>query len=429
MKNKDTFCVIPFKRIYTTNNGFWQHCCFGPVLMEDQDGEYFSMTKHSLDEVWNSNYMKELRVDLINGVKNKKCDYCWERESKGAYSHRLKSNNNIKFDDQDLVEVLNNHGQYNQMPTGINIKLGNLCNLKCIMCNPVGSSMHETELSEWKTINVQLPSWINTIDKFQPEKPELKDFKGLSSENIDFNVVVKNIEPMLAYCEEITLLGGEPFVHPMTEEILKLCIEKDIAKNITIEIITNLSIFNQHHSELFSKFKQSIIVVSYDHVDEDKFKYIRFPAPYEKFKRNFQVLMDTPVVKKISTTFSIFNIFDFEEIFDEFEIIRSQLNEQLFININLVSTPEYFDIKYLEHEQKEELSNRITAYLDKNKNYKIFQENTPLFEYLKTIREFSLVDQNNFSTVVKERTRVLDLYDVTRKTDYRKLFPFIKEYH
>jgi sulfatase maturation enzyme AslB (radical SAM superfamily) len=297
------------------------------------------------------------------------------------------------------------------------------------MCNPVGSSMHETELKDWKTINVQLPSWINTIDKFQPEKPELKDFKGLSSENINFDVVIKHIEPMLPYCEEITLLGGEPFVHPMTEKILKLCIDKDIAKNITIEIITNLSIFNQHHSELFSKFKQSVIVVSYDHVDEDKFKYIRFPAPYEKFKRNFQVLMDTSVVKKISTTFSIFNIFDFEEIFDEFELVRSQLDEQLFININLVSTPEYFDIKYLEAEQKEQLSKRITEYLNNNKDYKIFQENIPLFEYLKTIREFSLVDNYKFNEVVKERTRVLDLYDVTRKTDYRKLFPFIKEYH
>lgn len=430
MKNKDTFCVIPFTRIYTTNNGFWQHCCFGPVLMKNKEDEYFSMQQHSLDKVWNSEYMKELRSDLINGVKNSKCDYCWEREKQGAYSHRLKSNNDIRFNESLIPAVIADHGFLKEMPEGINIKLGNLCNLKCIMCNPVGSSMHEDEMKDWKTIKVQLPSWIDTIDKFEPENLKLKDFKGLGSENINFDQVIKNIEPMLPYCKEITLLGGEPFVHPMTEKILQLCIDKEIAKNITIEIITNLSILNKKHIDFFSKFKKAIIVVSYDHVNTEKFKYIRFPAPYEKFHNNFKILLESnAVTKKISTTFSIFNIFDFEEIFNEFEVVSNQLNRPLQININLVSTPEYFDIKYLEIDQKLELASRIETFLEKYKDYKIFKENHSLYQYLKTIKEFSVVDENKFKQVVTERTRVLELYDVTRKTDYRTLFPFIKEYY
>lgn len=35
---------------------------------------------------------------------------------------------------------------------------------------------------------------------------------------------------------------------------------------------------------------------------------------------------------------------------------------------------------------------------------------------------------NDVDTVVKERTRVLELYDRTRNTNYKQLYPFIKEY-
>jgi organic radical activating enzyme len=427
MKNKNTFCVIPFTRAYTTNNGLWQHCCFGPPRMENGNGQYFSIKDHSIVEVWNSQYMKNLRLDLINGVKNTNCEYCWNREDNGAHSHRIKSNNIIYIDKDIIDSAINNDGNLDTMPEGINIKLGNLCNLKCITCNPLGSSMHKDEVATWKTINVQLPNWIADIDKHELEADRLSEI-DLRKLNVD--IMLTNIRPMLRHCREITVLGGEPFVHPMTEKILKLCVTENIANNISIEIITNLTILNQHHIEYFSKFKESKIVVSYDHIDADKFKYIRFPAPYRKFKKNFDKLMTLAnITKKISTTFSIFNIFDFREIFDEFELVRNSINETLYININLVSEPNYFDIKYLENYQKKQIITSMNQYLEKNKNYRIFVENKSFYNYLTTIKEFLNMPVDDFNNVVLERTRVLNLYDITRGTKYKELFPFIKEYN
>ena len=64
----------------------------------------------------------------------------------------------------------------------------------------------------------------------------------------------------------------------------------------------------------------------------------------------------------------------------------------------------------------------------KNKNYKIFKDSPDLFNILDTFENLLNNTVDDFEMVVKERSRVLQLYDDTRGTDYRSMFPYIKEY-
>ena len=82
----------------------------------------------------------------------------------------------------------------------------------------------------------------------------------------------------------------------------------------------------------------------------------------------------------------------------------------------------------MEPEQKHEVADYIEAYIEKNKNEKMFLENPPFFEMFKSIRNMLFKENFDFEEVTKERTRVLKLYDDTRKTDYKSLFPYIKDY-
>jgi MoaA/NifB/PqqE/SkfB family radical SAM enzyme len=429
MKNKNTFCAIPFTHISSMNNGFWRHCCVGEYHIPKETGGHYTMKDDSIVSVWNSEYMKQLRLDLINGVQNKNCDHCWKRENVGAFSHRQKSNNGVTVDDQTVQEVIDNNGHLDALPDSISVKIGNLCNLKCIMCSPLASSQHEKEVGEWKAVNIQLPKLMQDMEDYDSSNKEMKNFKGISSDDVNINDVIKNIEPMLENCKLLQLVGGEPLVNPITSEILELCVNKGYSENITIQLITNLSTIYKKHFQHLSKFKDANITISFDHIENEKFNYIRFPADYETFRNNFDtIIKDNSINGKISTTFSIFNILDIEKIFDEFEKIRSGLDNKLVININLVTQPNYFDIKYLEDNQKESILNSLDSYLENNKDYVIFKENAPTYHYLKTLRGFCSTRPDDFNEVVIERTRVLELYDRTRGTNYRKLFPFIKTY-
>lgn len=426
-KNESTFCSIPFTSITTSPNNHWRQCCVSPPLIE-HNGKYFSIFEYSIEDMWNHEFYKNLRMDLITGVKNPACNKCWKNEDVGAFSYRKKTNNNNNLVSDELLEqVYNNDGHLDLYPKYIVLKIGNLCNLKCIMCNQVSSDKIEKEIVVWKSKKEELPQWLNYIDQYDvPE--EIRDVRSLSVKSTPEKVIAQ-LEPALSQCYELELVGGEAFVNPFTNDLLEYCIATGIAKNISIQTISNLSLINKKQVNLMKQFKSVELTASFDHIDEERFYFIRYPASYNDFRKNFNNLINDDVIDiKISTTFSIFNIFDIDRIFDEFESIRQSMSKPLTINFNLVSDPNYFDIKYLEESQKKELADKILSYLEKNKNYKIFSENPSTLGYIETISNYIKETPTNFDAVVKERTRVLELYDRTRDTDYKKLYPFIKEY-
>jgi hypothetical protein len=426
-KNESTFCTIPFTSITTSPNNHWRQCCDSPPLIE-HEGKYFSIFEYNIEDMWNHEFYKNLRMDLIGGIKNPACSKCWKNEKAGAFSFRKKSNNdNNSIDENILEQVYKNNGHLDLHPKYIVLKIGNLCNLKCIMCNQISSDKIEKEIVLWKSKKEQLPQWLNYIDEYDVPD-EIRDVRSLSVKSTPEKVIAQ-LEPALSQCYELELVGGEAFVNPFTNELLEYCINKGIAKNISIQTISNLSLINKKQVNLMKQFKSVDLTASFDHIDEEKFYFIRHPASYNEFRKNFDSLrVDDTIKLKISATFSIFNIFDIGKIFDEFESIRQSTNKPLTINFNLVSEPNYFDIKYLEKSQKIQLSNKISSYIEKNKNYKIFYENPSTLGYVETIPNYIKETPGDFSSVVKERTRVLELYDKTRNTNYKKLYPFIEEY-
>lgn len=426
-KSDSTFCVIPFTSITTSPNNHWRQCCDSPPLIE-YDGQYFSIFEYNIEDMWNHEFYKTLRMDLINGVKNPACNKCWKNEEAGAFSYRKKANtNNNLIDENTLTKVYEDNGHLDLHPKYIVLKIGNLCNLKCIMCNQVSSDKIEKEIVFWKSKKEQLPQWLNYIDQYDVSD-EIKDVRSLSVKSTPEKVIAQ-LEPALSQCYELELVGGEAFVNPFTNNLLEYCIQTGISKNISIKTISNLSLINKTQLSLMKQFKSVILTASFDHIDEDRFYFIRHPGSYTDFRKNFDSLIHSDTINlKISTTYSIFNIFDIDRIFDEFESIRQTMNKPLIINFNLVSDPNYFDIKYLEEFQKQQLTDKIFAYIQKSKHYKIFAENPSTLRYIETIPNYIKETPIDFKSVVKERSRVLELYDRTRDTDYKKLYPFIKEY-
>ena len=426
IENENTFCVIPFTNITTSPNNHWRQCCDSPPLIE-HEGKYFSIFEYSIAEMWNHEFYKKLRMDLITGVKNPACNKCWKREEVGAFSYRQKSNQYNLVTSEEITEIYNNNGYSSTYPKYIVLKIGNLCNLKCIMCNQVSSDKIEKEVVSWKAKKEKVPQWLDYIDTYNVPD-EIKDVRSLSVKSTPEKVIAQ-LEPALSQCYELELVGGEAFVNPFTNELLQYCIDKGIAKNISIQTISNLSLINKKQISLMKQFKSIELTVSFDHIDEEHFYFIRYPASYKSFRKNFDSIIDNDSINlKISTTYSIFNIFDIDKIFDEFEAIRQTMSVPLIVNFNFVYDPNYFDIRYLESYQKEELIKKVNDYVEKNKNYKVFLENPSTLGYIKTIPNFIKETPSDFDKVVKERTRVLELYDRTRGTDYKKLYPFIKEY-
>jgi len=85
-------------------------------------------------------------------------------------------------------------------------------------------------------------------------------------------------------------------------------------------------------------------------------------------------------------------------------------------------------LRYLEREQKQEITERINSFISKHENYKIFTDNPEFTESVISVPGYMGGESIDHEAVCKERTRVLNIYDQLRGTDYKTLFPYIKNY-
>ena len=67
-KDNDTMCILPWIHMHPWPNGKTMLCCDSP--WEHNIGD---LRENSLQEVWNSERMKQIRLNMLKGKKSKEC--------------------------------------------------------------------------------------------------------------------------------------------------------------------------------------------------------------------------------------------------------------------------------------------------------------------------------------------------------------------
>ena len=415
LNDMNKFCYLPFVSVCTERNGAIQACHQSHIYSDK------NVYKDTIEEGWNSEYFRNLRKDLLNGVENPNCEVCWKTEAHGLDSKRMSTLRMMehKMDDTFravLSDCNKNNGYLVLPPEQLDIKINNTCNLKCIMCNSYQSSQHETEVKQMREQDIEPPKVITLFeslyaDKVHPGKGNLPN----------------NIKGVLSTVERLLIDGGEPIISPDTRQLLDYCLDQG-RTDIMISFITNIMNIPNGILEKLNKFSKVHLFISWDHLDADKFKFIRYPADYNIFLKNFDSVCEYKNIQLgISVAFSIFNIYEMPQILDHFEMLTQQGKLTKEVIFKLVLWPDYQSIAYLEPNQKLELVTMIAEYLIKNKNYAILQNNDT-YTAIKNAIHLLTEPAPNFIETVKERTRSLEIYDKMRGTDYKTMFPYIRIY-
>ena len=69
-----TSCILPYIHLYAEPNGEVKPCCIAGGFKEK-----LSLRDSSVDEVFNSPQMKELRKTMEEGERHPACNVCYER--------------------------------------------------------------------------------------------------------------------------------------------------------------------------------------------------------------------------------------------------------------------------------------------------------------------------------------------------------------
>lgn len=167
---RDTFCIYAWNNILIRQTGEFGICCRALDGFSD-DGQIYSIYTHSLEESWNSAYMRKVREKMLDGERIRTCNTCYMHESTTGTSMRKAGNSawlerttTKNFDTEVSALRLQALGReyYCDHPEKYQLFFGNQCNYKCRMCSPVASSRvaRDQVHRSW----AEVPNLINSIN-------------------------------------------------------------------------------------------------------------------------------------------------------------------------------------------------------------------------------------------------------------------------
>ena len=311
--NKNIFCVAPFVNLSTTNNGKVRLCCQSKTL------DKLHVNKHSLDEIWQGEAYTRIRNQFLNNEWPDECVICKNNEDKNIQSRR-------DFENKKWTQIEKKPypTQAVDFPWAVDLRLGNLCNLKCIMCTPDNSN-----------------TWYDEYENFE----HLQFFKKDENVRWPFHTsFLDNYETWVSKVRVLYFSGGEPLLIKKHRQIIEFLIEQDLAKNIILWYDTNGTYIDQEWIDMWSHFEEVNLSLSIDGGKEIN-EYIRHPINHDDLLTNYKLLANRPsnINVKLQIAVGALNIFELDNI----QQYSKQFNFSISFNISIVFWPNFMTLEAL----------------------------------------------------------------------------------
>ena len=286
----------PFTGLATREDGAIKVCCRSQPIGFIQ--------KNTLEEVWNGGAMRRIRKDVLKGKRPPECMPCFQLEDQGVESLRQR---HIKGDIPEArinlyPDALNDLGVDYKMPftfPTMEIKLNNLCNLKCRMCNPLDS----TTWQDWDKV---VPFYKKENNYLVPTVEKLVKKPGQYIGPFDDTDNWWNsFEKLIPHFKRVEFAGGEPLMDPQHYKILDML--KPYGKNIEIKYATNgttlgISKGRTIH-DYWPHFRSIAVNVSIDGI-HDVYNYIRSNSDFNQVESNIKEIKKITNVSRVVGAFT-----------------------------------------------------------------------------------------------------------------------------
>jgi len=392
----------PFTGLATREDGAVKICCRSQPVGWIQE--------QSLEDVWNSDKMKEVRRQVLSGERPDVCIPCFDLEDQGVESLRQRhirgvipeARINLYPNALDNLEV--DYSMPFEFPT-MEIKINNLCNLKCRMCNPLDS----TSWTDWKEVEQFYEKENNYL------VPTVKKLTSRPGQYIgpfdDTAHWWRDFEKLLPHFRRVEFAGGEPLMDPNHYKILDML--KPYADNIEIKYATNgtkLGISKGRTVfDYWPYFKSVAVNVSIDGI-HDVYEYIRGNGEFALVEENVKKIKEIPTVSRVVGAFTVQsnNILQIDRVIEYF------LEEMgIIFYSHRVNYPRALSAQVLPNELKQQVIEKLEAMKHTVEDYEMVKNNSVIREV--TLQQIQ--DNINFLQAEDLSEHWQDCVEFNRKLD------------
>jgi organic radical activating enzyme len=307
----------------------------------DNAGDKFNLATAEFGAVQNSHYMRRLRQEFIDQKQPATCRKCFREERSGRTSKRMHTLDRLKhmIPPQDWT--------IDAKPLQfLDLKLGNICNLKCRICGSWSSSTFATE---------ELANLGPDDDKKSNHHYRMLKQGAWPRENQQFWNEITTVTDQIQYIE---FTGGEPFMIQEHFDMLQGLVDRGVAGNIEIHYNTNGTQWPEQAEAIWRHFKIVEIAFSIDDVGA-RFEYQRSNAVWTEVVANIAKFRELRgrnknIQLQICCTINVFNVYYLEEVANW--IVQQGMD---FIYWNMMHDAFYFSISSLPEQAKQAITEQL----------------------------------------------------------------------
>jgi organic radical activating enzyme len=371
----------------------------------------------------NTNYKKQQRKLMLEGVRPSECSYCWDIEDLGnSYSDRF-----IKSNDQwawsELERVAQMPWDQNINPRYLEVMVDTTCNFSCAYCMADISTSVAAEMEKYGPYPISKPyhRWSNYKNSKNNRKPYVEAFE-------------KWLPTLLSDLKVFRITGGEPLLSPVFWNILKTLEDK---KNPELVFAVNSHL--KHDSARIEKLCNPIVELLkdkkiksfelYTSLDTygEQAEYIRHGLDYSIVLRNIEkvleTLPDTQVV--VMCTFNILSISSFDKFLLDISKLKKKY-KNLLLDISYLRNPDYLRADMATPQLIERLDSflKLMSSLENPFTAHEISKLENLIDWVKAPQ-----DEKTLNTRRNDFYRFVHEYDRRKKKNFLSIFPDYRDFY
>ena len=414
LKKSKVFCMAPWTHMHFMPNKDVNPCCLSPI--HETIG---NMNNQDIPQIWNSDRMKQLRKDMLEGNERPDfCYRCYEKENDGFTSLRTHMNDSYLENHYGIVEQTTEDGRVD--PLNLihwDFRFSNVCNQKCRTCGIEFST-------QWHADFIKL--W--DLDKNHPSTPP--KVKRIWIDELEFE---KDFDTFFDKVEYIHFAGGEPLITDEHYKVLDRLIEAG-RSDVRLRYSTNFNALKYKKYDILEMWKHFDHIELMASIDDmgDRYNYIRKGGNWDKVVANFSKFKDSGLFERpnmhwgLHPTISFWNIYYMPDFHREciklgmIDVNKKHDHWFTTFHLNNLIQPKYYNCQILLPHLKKQVTDKLLAYADElEKVYKI-----PSDPFRNLVTYMNQEDKTNQIPKMQNMTHRLDKI---RAEETPKIFPFIKE--
>jgi organic radical activating enzyme len=385
----------------------------------------------------NTQFKKEIRKMMLEGVKPAECSYCWRIEDIGRNNISDRVYKSQIYKEEDIAALKELPWDADITPKTIEVSFDRTCNFACSYCNSGYSTTWGKDIKNngpyqnFKTTSAGAyyadGSWSEIYGKHNENNPYVKAFLEWWPE-------------LSQTLQEIRVTGGEPSQSRNFWDFMEL-MKTYSSPNLRLAVNSNLGL-NEKTMDRIINISKEIQVKEFDLYTSceaygEQAEYIRDGLNYELWRNNVVRVLTEANIRQlvIMMTINSLCLFSITEFLDDMLKLKREFGaHKLIVDFNILRWPAFMSPLTLPEDIKYELHGKLSMWWRKHKNGGLINMHEGaqiqrLIDYIEVVNRGHRSTELDISMQFHDFKSFYMQYDIRRNKNFVETFPELADWY